>query len=77
MTRLLDRMATREGPLSRLADRLADRVLPQQVTASAASCWWRCGGSACNSYQGWWGTVQYEYCSGGYYTGKSRCSAYC
>jgi hypothetical protein len=77
MTRLLDRMATREGRFSRLADRLADRILPQQVEASAASCYWRCGGTACNSYQGWWGTKQFEYCSGGYYSGRSRCSYNC
>lgn len=76
MTRLLDRIAAREGPVSRLADRLGSRLLPEQVTAGG-SCYWRCTGPACNSYQGWWGTRQLEYCSGGYYTGRSRCSAYC
>jgi hypothetical protein len=72
MTQLLERIAARDGVVSRLADRLASRVLPEQVTASG-SCYWRCVGPACNSYQGWWGTRQLEYCTAGYWTGRSRC----
>ncbi|WP_214406823.1 hypothetical protein [Pseudonocardia lacus] len=76
MTRLLDRLAQGRGGVFRLADRIADRVMPQEVTASG-SCWWVCTGPACNSYQGWWGTRQLEYCSGGYWSGDSRCSWDC
>lgn len=72
MTRLLDRLATGDGVVARVADRMAARLLPE-VTASG-SCWWTCG-AACYNSAGWWGTRQLEYCSGGYYTGNSRCVA--
>ncbi|HXV94361.1 MAG TPA: hypothetical protein VD813_13735 [Pseudonocardia sp.] len=76
MTRLLDRLAAHDGIVSRLADRIGAAVLPEKVEASG-SCYYRCTGQACNSYQGWWGTRQCKYCSGGYWTGDCRCSYNC
>lgn len=76
MNGLLERISSGEGLLTRFADRVAGRFLPE-VTA-AGSCYYRCTGRGCYDFNSsFGGHYSCEYCSAGYWTGNCYCTKNC